>query len=313
MKKIMFLPVLLLGLLMLVSCEEQAPVSTSGGAFIGGTTGLVASFEPLSVKEGDIYTIFDSEDFSLDIQLVNKGEEDLQPEDATLRLLGPAHESFENIPAWEINNQRIIEKVSQYNPTGGEESISFSPDARAKFVGSITGYQDINWNLEYWYNYKTHLIVNDVCFKSDLSDTKVCNVKEAKVYSVSGAPITVTKVEEDVAGKGIIMLRIDVQNAGLGKSTIKGTEFDARFDQISFSLEDTEKDKWECTSGGRENEARLIKSETGENGVATAQIICRLKTPLNDGDLYTKSLGLTLDYTYKDLIQEKLRIKEGLK
>ncbi len=295
------LPLLLVALFLLTSCGEDEQQQDTESAFIGGTSGITASFEPLSVEEDGVYTVFDTEDFPLDIILKNQGEEDLAPGMANLRLLGPAKEDFKNIPKWQLSNQGEIEKISEFNPEGGEEIISFTPNNRALYGGEVTGFTDVTWNLEYWYDYKTHLIVNDVCFKGDITDTKVCEVKEDKTYSVSGAPITVTKVSEDAGGKGIIILRIEIQNIGSGDSTVVGSEFDKRFDQISYTIDEPE--KWECKSGGREGEARMMEN--------TAQIICRLKNPLTDDDIYTKPVRLTLEYTYKELIQEKLRIKES--
>ena len=299
MKKII-LTILIISLLLLTACEEEQ-VQTTGGAFIGGTLGIVASFEPLSVEEEGVYTIFDTEEFSLDVLLENKGEENLLASKAKLRLLGPAQEDFQGIASWELLNIEEIEKISEFNPDGGEEIVAFSPNADATYTGQVTGFSDINWNLEYEYEYKTHLIVDDVCFKGDITDDKVCEVKEPKTFSVSGAPITVTAVEQDAAGKGVILLKITVSNAGTGESTIVGEEFDKRYDQLAFTI--SEPEKWECKSGGRLNEARLVEG--------TAQIICKLTNPLSENDLYTKSVRLTLDYVYKELIQEKLRVKES--
>lgn len=290
----------------LLACTTKPTTPAGGGAFIGGTQGLVASFEPLSVKDPEtgLYTIYDTEDFSLDIALKNKGEEPIPVGKATLRLLGPLPTLFQNIPAWQLLNKQVIDKISEFNPDGGEEVVSFTPaGARAKYTGPVTGFTDITWNLEYWYDYKTQLIVNDVCFKGDITQKKVCEVKEAKTFSVSGAPITISKVEEDVAGKGIMLLKIVLKDAGTGQSAIPGQAFDTRFDQVRYIVD--EPAKWECKSGGRENEARLT------DGVAT--INCRLKLPLAESDLYMKQVRLTLEYTYKELVQEKLRIKESVK
>ena len=297
----MFITVLLAAVFLITGCNGDTQQTTGGGAFIGGTQGMVATFEPLSIKEGDVYTIFDSEDFPLEIKLKNKGEETLAIGKATLRLLGPPPGDFQNIPQWELHNRQQIEKVSEFNPEGGEEIVSFTPTAYGKYTAQVTGFTDINWNLEYWYDYKTHLIVNDVCFKGDITDPKVCEVKQDKTFSVSGAPVTVTGVSEDSAGRGIILLKIDIENKGTGTSTSIGQDFDDRFSQLSYSIDEAA--KWECKSGGRENEARLIDGK--------AQIICRLKDPIAEEDIFTKSVRVTFDYTYKELIQEKLRVKES--
>ncbi|MEK6901730.1 MAG: hypothetical protein AABX37_05280 [Nanoarchaeota archaeon] len=302
MKKII-IAILLSIILILTACSQeqaQAPAARTG-AFIGGTTGLTALFEPLSIKEENIFTVFDTEDFPLVGDLQNKGEDTNQPKGVRLRLLGPAQQDFANIPLLTVQNQQVIEKVSDFNPQGGEEILSFTPQARARYTSLVTGFTDITWNLEFNYDYKTHLIINDICFKGDPTDLKVCNPKEKKTFAVSAAPITITNVEQDSAGRGVILMKIDVQNAGQGHSTIIGTDFDQRFDQLAYTID--EPDKWECKSGGRENEARLTEGK--------AQILCRLKLPLAEADLYTRSVRLTVSYAYKELIQEKLRIKES--
>ena len=300
MKKIIILPLLVISLLLLVACSSE-DAQTTGGAFLGGTQGIVASFEPLSVLEEGVYSIFDTEDFPLEVIITNKGEENVVPGGVNLRLLGPAPTDFQNIPNWQLSNTKDIEKISEFNPNGGEEIISFTPNSYATYTREVIGYTDITWNLDYQYDYKTYLIIENVCFKGDPTDEKVCVIQEPKTYSVSGAPIQVSAVAEDTGGKGIVLLKIDVTNAGTGKSTLAGQEFDNRFDQISYTTD--EPDKWICTSGGRENEARLINSQ--------AQIICRLRNPLAEDEIYQRTVKLTFDYVYKELIQERLRVKES--
>lgn len=298
--KKLLLVLALASVLLLTACQEQQ-VDTTAGAFYGGSNGIVVSFEPLSILEEGVYTIFDTEDFPIEVAVRNLGEHTVEPGDVVLRLLGPAQQDFSNIPDWEKPNSEEIEKVSDFNPSGGEEIVSFTPTAYAQYTSDVIGYTDITWNLNYKYDYHTTLIVNDVCFKGDLTDERVCEVQEYKTYSVSGAPITVTSVEEDTGGKGIVLLKINVNNAGTGESTIQGEEFDNRFSQIAYTID--EPAKWECKSGGRENEARLIDGR--------AEIICKLKDPLDEDDIYSDSVTLTVSYTYQDLVTERLRIKES--
>ncbi len=297
-KSMIFLTII--SVFLLTACSGGQQQTSTGGVFIGGTEGAVASFEPFSIKEDNIYTIFDTEDFPIEVILKNKGEETIPAGKVTLKLLGPAKEDFQNIPQWQVLNKEEISKISEFNPDGGEEVVSFTP-TNARYTALVTGFTDLNWNLEYAYDYKTHLIMNDVCFKGDFTDPKVCEVEGDKTFAVSGAPITVTSVSQDTAGKGIIVLKVDITNAGKGQSTILGKDFDERFSQVKFAVD--EPAKWECKSGGRENEARLVDGK--------AQINCRLKTPVPESDVYTKSIRLTLDYKYKELIREKLRVKES--
>jgi hypothetical protein len=303
MKKILILPILLLSLFLLTSCEGEEGQVITGGAFVGGTQGIVASFEPLSVidDESGLYTIYDNEDFPLEVLLKNKGEETINEGDITLTLRGPYPGDFQNIPSWVLKNQETVEKISEFNPNGGEETVSFTPNNFAAYVGEVIGYNDLTWHLEYDYRYRTNLIINDVCFNGDISDDSVCNVKESKDFSISGAPITITSAAEDSGGKGVVLLKVDVSNVGDGKSTFIGENYDKRFDQLSFSVDEPE--KWECKSGGRIGQARLVEGR--------AQIICTLNEPLLEDEVYTRSVRLTLDYNYKEEIQEKLRIRES--
>jgi hypothetical protein len=270
-------------------------------AFIGGSEGLIVSFEPFSIQEDGIFTVFDTEDFPIEVAVQNKGEQTVEPGQVTVQLLGPAQNSFSNIPAWMLTNAESIEKISEFNPDGGEEIVSFTSGDYAAYIDPVVGFVDVTWNLNYAYEYATHLIVNDVCFKGDLRDDRVCEVQETKTFSVSGAPITVTSVEEDNAGQGIVVLKIDIENVQTGESTFIGQDFDNRFSQVGYTVD--EPDVWSCKSGGRENEARLIDGQ--------AQIICRLKNPLTEDDLYSQPVTLTLDYVYQDLITEVLRIKQS--
>lgn len=258
----------LLGILaILTSCGGGQTQSTGKNIFLGGIEGLEVSFESLGLLEEGIDTIYDTEDFPLELSLQNKGEESIPLGKASFRLIGPAKEDFENIPAWTVSNTAILDKKSEFNPEGGLESVTFTPnDPAAKYKRKVTGFVDINWNVEYSYDYKTHLLINDVCFKGDITDKKVCQVKEAKTFAVSGAPLTVTKVEQDTGGKGVVTLKITVQNAGGGESTYPNEDFDTRYSQFSYEIDEPE--KWECKSGGRENKGRF--AEVNANG-PTAQ------------------------------------------
>ncbi|MAG60613.1 hypothetical protein CL619_02385 [archaeon] len=275
--------------------------TTSPGAFIGGMSGIEVSFEPMSIMEDGYYTIYDTEDFPLEFIVTNEGEHTVAAGEVRLELLGPAQEDFSNIPSWEKSNSETIEEISEFNPSGDEEVISFTPNDYATYNAVIVGYQDLTWYVDYEFDYKTYLIVNDVCFKGDSSDERVCTVSEGRTYSVSGAPITVTSVEQDSGGKGIMLLKIGISNVDTGESTIVGEEFDDRFSQVSYTLEDSL--SWECKSGGREGEARMVDG--------TAEIICQLADALDEDALYTKSIALTLDYTYRDIVSETLRVKES--
>jgi hypothetical protein len=214
-----------------------------------------------------------------------------------VELKGPSMD-FTGIPSLALKNAGTIETVSELLTIGGEETLTFSSDA--KYSQPVNGAIDREWFANFDYNYETYLIVPEVCLKEDLTDDRVCTIDGAKTYFVSGAPITITSVEESTAGKGIMALKIKVSNVGSGKVTKPGDDFGVQ-ERVAYAIDDI---NWECKQGGKLGEARLINGE--------AEIICKLKEALPEGTLATKQLGLTISYKYRDIIQETLRIKESV-
>jgi hypothetical protein len=284
--------------LLLVACEGDEKTTQEGGAFLGGTQGVVVEFEPFGVEEGGVYAIYDTEQFPLEVTVRNKGEYQIQPGDITVKMLGPAPNEFSGIASRTLQNTDLVDKISDLVPEGGEETISFAGDA--KYESIIKGSIDRDWLANLEYKYQTQVIIPEVCLKEDLTDKRVCTVREPKNFFVSGAPITVTAVKEDTAGKGIIALKVTVSNVGGGDKVRQvGGEFGVN-DEIAYSIDDP---AWECKSSGRVNQARLREG--------TAEIVCKLKEALNEGDLFTKQVTLTLEYVYRSVVRETLRIKES--
>lgn len=295
-RNIILFSILALSLLLLTACETEKKTSTSS-VFIGGTKGVSIGFEDFGVTENNVYTIYDNEEFPIEVMLNNKGEYDVKVGDAEVSLMGPSQAEFSGISSWKLKNLAKIDMTSTLLTTGGEETISFGK--KVKYLGSVTGSQQRTWFANIDYNYETYLIVPEVCLKEDFTDKRVCTVSEKKTFHISGAPVTVKSVEESTAGKGIMALKIKVSNAGSGKVTKQGSDFGTR-EELTYTIDDS---NWECKSGGRVGEARLIKDE--------AEILCKLKTALAKDTLATKQVKLTFKYKYRDLIQEKLVIKES--
>jgi len=100
-----------------------------------------------------------------------------------------------------------------------------------------------------------------------------------------------------------MILSFEIENAGGGKVTKIGEDFDPRFGKLNFNMR-TDPEMWECKSAGRDNEARLIDG--------AAIVTCRLRQPLAPDTLYTKQIELELSYVYQTVIQESIKIKESL-
>ncbi|MEK6845881.1 MAG: hypothetical protein AABY26_03925 [Nanoarchaeota archaeon] len=298
MKKIMVLAVLLASLFLLVSCGGGEQQGAATGAFLGGTQGIEAEFEDFGILEDGISSVFDTEAFPIDVTLKNKGEYKVKPGEVTVVIMGPLLD-FSGIPAKELKNKGEVDIISDLLPQGGEETITFASDA--KYAKPVNGILELEWFASVESKYQTTLVIPEVCLKEDLADKRVCEVKESKTFYVSGAPITVTSVDEDTSGQAIMAVRIGIKNAGLGQVTKIGETFGNQ-EKLSFSVDDT---KWECKSGGKIDEARLVNEE--------AEILCKIKEALPKGTLATQQLRLTLDYQYRDQIQKKINVKQSVK
>jgi len=301
MRKIWMLLTLIVSLFLVVSCgTEQRTKTTVTGAYIGGTQGIVANFEDFGVGENGVSSVFDSEDFPIEVTLKNKGEYPIKAGDVTVHLLGPARDEFSGIASWDVSNKGEIEILSELLPQGGEESISFATSA--KYTKPVSGILERSWFASVESKYQTYLVIPEVCLKEDLTDTRVCEVKGSKTFSVSGAPITVSNVEEETAGQGIMALRIKITNVGAGEVTKLGDVFDSNYQKLTYTIDDA---AWECKSGGKIGEARLIDG--------SAELLCKTKTPLAKDTLSTKQLRLTFDYKYRNLVQKEISIKQSVK
>ncbi len=293
---------ILMASMLLYGCKEE--VATGPSPYIEGDEGIVAEFEPMGVEESGIYEIYEDETFPIQIILKNKGEYDIQAGEATVDIQGILLSDFSGISSGTLKNIKEIEGISTLNDEGTEDIIDFGQ--KAKYTPSLPGtFYDANVFARVTYKYVTQAAVPKVCFKENLRDDSVCDVDESKTVYSSAAPIQVTSATERIAGAGLIGLDFEIQNKGDGRVTISGQEFSTQYDQLSYVLEPSaERSRWECTSAGRSNEARLV------DGKAT--IRCRLTVPLEEDTLFTKQIGLTLTYDYRDVIQETVRIKRTI-
>jgi hypothetical protein len=125
---------------------------------------------------------------------------------------------------------------------------------------------------------------------------------QKQVFS-SGAPIQVKTVTEEQSGSKRIAITFDVENVGGGDVTVPGQEFSNLYDKMQFRIVEGGDGavKFECESAGNPSIARFDSD-------GTAKIRCR-SSELPEGTLYTKSVTLELAYTYKDVIQQTVRVR----
>ncbi len=292
-----------LSLFILAGCTgNETTIAPAGTPYFGGSQGVIAYFEDMGIyndKTG-INEIFEGETFPIEINLKNKGEHEIAPNDVKIKLLGIKLTDFNGIvSSGELKNTDTIEKVSEYLLEGGEETIDFtsgSNDAEYKIDLAGSTY-DINIFASVEYEYQTYAAVPQVCFKEDLTDPSICEVNQVKSVYSSAAPLQVVNVEEKSAGTGKVSLEFEIRNVGGGDVTIPDSDFDPRYNKLEYEISDAS--QWDCSR----DEIRL-------DSTGYAKLICRLKEQMPDNTLYTKEVDLTLKYKYKELITKPVRIKE---
>ncbi|MBD3313431.1 hypothetical protein GF345_03230 [Candidatus Woesearchaeota archaeon] len=294
----MVIAVMLLG----IGCDQGQEPAVTESPYEGGSQGLLANFEEFGVEEDGMATIFSDETFPVEITLKNKGEEDIPAGAVEITLKGVSPNDFDGM-VFEDTNDDELEKVSEFAPEGGEETVDMGDASYAiELAGS---YYDATVFASIAYPYQTHAAVPRVCFNTEPTDTTVCTLEGKKTVYSSGAPVKVTAAREARAGANLIAVEFDVENVGGGDVTKPGEEFDNRYDQILFSLDDTsDPGMWECRLGGEENGGRLV------DGKGT--IRCKLVNPMEEDTMYTKQLDLTISYDYKFLIEQSIRIKKNV-
>lgn len=298
MKRLIIISVL--ALMVLAGCQsEQQDSKMKPPVYYGGTQGLISTFEPMGMKEDNIQTVWEGKDFPVEVTVKNKGEQDIEEGDLTVKIHGVDTEMFGIDPDTK-QNTKLLEGVSEYNKQGGRETIEF-PDASLDPVSGLT--HEANFFATIEYNYKTHVAIPNVCFKKNYQDERVCELEGSKNVYASGAPITVKKVEQEPSGSNRISLKIYVENAGGGDVTLPGQDFSYMHDKLKFEMtEGNENIEFECTSSGDESQARLNEGK--------ATIRCR-SGEIQKEEPYTKQVTLELSYKYKDIIQQNVVVRSN--
>jgi hypothetical protein len=114
---------------------------------------LAIEFEPMSIQENGIDTIYEGENFPIEFSISNGGNGIVWANELTAILKGPREEDMLGIPKWSITNDRDI------GMDGRWQMFSFTPVDMARYTDDVTGFTDINFHIEISYNGYTKEIV----------------------------------------------------------------------------------------------------------------------------------------------------------
>lgn len=306
-KKIM-IAMIILSIAILTGCTGGNKEVTITDPYMGGSQGLVASFETMGVTtDGTTPSIFDDESFTVVINLKNKGEYEVPANTMRTVIKGISQADYTGL-TFQKSNSEAIEKISSANVQGGEIIINHGAGKLA--TGRIQDRNVLTASIyaDVIYPYQTFVAVPKVCMKDTSSKVRddICDVENAalQVFS-SGAPIRAVGAKETRSGKGLVSVEFTVENVGGGESKdIAKADFDYRYNEIAFTVKESSSNanNWDCKSSGREGIGRF-----GDDNKLL--ILCKLKNPIPPNQVYQEQLDLTLKYDYKSIINSDLVIK----
>ena len=106
--------------LLLAGCGQQAGSESVQSVWLGGSYGLIVSFEDFGVGN----EVYEDEAFPIVALLQNNGEFTIQPNEVELKIRGISENDFSGVD-FEKTNADELTKVSEYLPDGGYERVSF--------------------------------------------------------------------------------------------------------------------------------------------------------------------------------------------
>ena len=319
MKKIMQITGVLVLMLVLSSCklgkqEKQDRFEATGTEAI--TMKFLSNSPPDRIVVGDADV-----DFKVMVEARNVGAyPESTSEIAGSIFIGGYDKTILNFKVGDADSttlsfkDKFLQGRSGLNPNGGYDLLQY--DGKVIALNLPVGKYNPTLSLTSCYKYQTNANPSVCIDPNPYSDTtkKICTIQPITLSS-QGAPVAVTRIEEDIISNKIYF-RITVKNVGSGDvlgvlpercspeaQVLKRDEFDlVKLEEIKLSNTDL---KASCKPlvGASSDSIRLI------NGEGT--IIC--DTTLTD-DMknqkqgYTTPLKIKLEYTYRNFFQKPIEI-----
>jgi len=291
--------------LMGATCTGNGGETTVESPWFGGIIGISAEFEEMGTASdtGSDHDVWVDETFAVVAQITNEGEYTIDAHQIEMELKGISPNDFSGLD-FRKDNTEVLDKVSDFLPDGDVEWVDFGDAQYNNLVGTHT---DATIRLDFIYPYETYIKIPKVCFKEDIRDNTYCDVDSVKQAFASGGPISVGTVKESYMGKGKIFLEIPLKNVGNGRmKAYTNDEFKSNYDEFAFKVSNPD---WDCTARGNPSIAR-ITHPSGQPGNEEVVLRCT-NDNIEAGALYNREVTVTLEYYYKDWIEQRIRIKDN--
>ncbi len=211
-KKEAVLVVLILLILFSAGCgvrQTSDADTVSQEKIYSGTGGLTMTF----LKNNPPDKIYDTEPLSMIVGLANKGISDLSGTRCSLYLSGYDDNIIRGLPKSVACG--LLEPKSTYNPEGGYVTAEFSTD-HSFLLPEGLDFLDQSFMVTACYEYKT-IARPVVCIDPHLHTIgaidRACNVQDVTLTGGQGSPVSVDKVDVNMA-KNKVRFKIYISNKG---------------------------------------------------------------------------------------------------
>lgn len=297
---------LTLVLLVVIGCNSGPSGQNIQEDYHTGTQGITINFlansPPSRIYEGD--------NLDIAMELQNKGAYPGEGQSLTGKLALSGFDPASISGSWDGggNMPTGLEGKNQGNPEGGYGVMTFK-DMSGVHVPFDADYYEPTILVHSCYKYETEADVM-VCIDPDpykvVQENKVCEIGDVSLGGGQGAPIAITRVEEEV-GSDKIYFRIYVSNSGDGTPMLTSAYSDCPFD---VELQDLDKATAQiklpydaspdCSPRGTTSDP--IRLTNGEG-----YIFCKFSKPASQS-AYKTSLNVKLDYVYSSSVSKQIRI-----
>jgi len=292
--------------LVLVGCTSRPgpDASQEPEEVYRGTRGLVMKFAQNQPQS----KIYDTTSLNVLLELENKGTSDLSGSRCWLYLSGYDPNIIRGI------NQRklcstALEGKSVFNPEGGFSTQQFSTDLidLPEFMDSLP--QKILATACYEYITSASPVVCIDPRQYEIGPIeRACNVRDISLGGGQGAPVAVTFVGVEMAGRDKIAFTIRISNVGGGTPFYRGTSLSRDcpnniavqdYNIVNYFVDMTGGSKIRCSPEIEgEEKVRLVNGK--------ANIFCTFNVRGNSA--YTTPLLIDLDYNYQDSISKNIEL-----
>ncbi|MBI3033611.1 hypothetical protein HYY72_00430 [Candidatus Woesearchaeota archaeon] len=215
--KLTYSAFIVLGAIILAGCAPKTPTQTT---FCAGTDGIEMNF----VEGSPPSEVFDNNNykFPVELNLVNKGEYTVQPNEAKIELSGISSIDFGGPSYSKFNREQVSGKHKEDTgicSSGGSTIVTFGESGEEQFAykNAVPGPLQFKVRADLCYKYKTNAVVQ-FCVQKELprfGQEPICKVNEAKQASNSGSPIQIENFNQK-PGERKIQFFFDVVHKGKG-------------------------------------------------------------------------------------------------